>query len=211
MAILVVDGDVIRTVIYAQDEEQAGLMVHHYLASNQTGVGGDLRQLALILDGAFAPVMKAIMTNSANYVGVGVRRIFPTVSVELIETGNFGGGSAGAEGMSRQTSGIITLKTDFPGRSFRGRKYVPFPAEADSVSWGFPSTSYMARLDNVRNELGLGRAASGPGVGDAIFMSPAVWSRTFSVATPMTSSKGKQLWATQRRRSSFGRANIAPS
>lgn len=185
---------------------QLSFNVRHYRTSFQ--VGGPVGTLAVATRFAtlFNAAYKALLSSSANFLGVVAQKIRPLpMTVALSNNTGAGVGEATGDLLPKQVAGIITIKTALAGRRFRGRLYVPFPAEVDSTVAAAPTGSYITRLGTLAFAL-----LANVVVTDMTFsetMNPIVFSRKFELFTPVVDFVAKGVWATQRRRGDFGRLN----
>jgi len=153
---------------------------------------------------------KALLASDAVYVGLQVNRIFP-LPVTIADQNVTGGGAGTAAGdiLPRQVSGIITKRTAFSGKKYRGRIYLPFPAEGDNDPViGSPVAGYTTRLDTFKASLfGNWTISSG---GNGAVMVPIVWHADTSTYDDVVGSTSRPFWATQKRRGSYGEPNPFP-
>lgn len=200
--------DVIRTVVYTQAADQAGLMVHHYEVRGASTPAPSLADCARATDTQLVAAVKACLSAQAHYYGVGARIIFPgAASVEEFGQDGDGAGDATGDTLPRFTSGIITLRTALPGRSHRGRKYVPFPTEAFNAAPDFePNDTYLTLL----NTLGVALVAPFTVTAGAASctMNPVIYSRLLSNTFDITNYISRRKWGLQHRRGDYGRTNL---
>lgn len=208
-------GDVMQCVFWMQLGDQAGLNVRHWRVGALSTVGPNQmnRFSDAIAAGGFAASYKALLTNSASFVGFKVRRLQPTLSLEYSFTDGVGAGTAGNSPLPRQVTGFMRLRSMMPGRGLSGRIYVPFPDEADCQPNGKPEDAYMARLDalaaNYIQQLNFGTGGVFYPViykRPQLHLDPPVGYSMNDVRSVLT----VQAFATQRRRGTFGRTNPAP-
>lgn len=208
MAIALADNDFLECKLWCTAGNQLGLMVFHgeYKEAIPTI---NLEDVAFALDAAFAGPLIAVLSDQATYQGASVRRITPSPTVEVYDATSRGPGLVAGDVMSRQTAGIITLQTDSPGARNRGRKYVPFPSEADNTLTGHPDAATylpplftLASLWTVPLMLAL---ISGSGQVNWV-----IYHRDLGTFTRITRVRVNEKWATQRRRSDYGRPNVIP-
>lgn len=203
-------GDImrIRAVTYAND--QVAVNVRHFRVSAVTGTQATPLQIATAFDGALAPAYKNMMSVNANYRGVGCQKIFPLPpALESTVVANAGAGLVAGNLLSRQTAGIMTIKTASAGRKYRGRIYYPFPSVGSSDANGIPTNAYLALIGAIAIAWGLvGVNTTVAGVGGNTTLVPIIWHRATNTYDDVTSSASSQKWATQRRRGSFGRVNV---
>lgn len=205
MAKLLLD-QIVRVVFYTRDVSQNALMVHHYRVTNQLGLGANDGDFADTIAALMGPPLKAAMTQNATYQGATVQVIHPILTNPVASADGAGAGTVIGDGLPTQTAGLITLRTEQAGRSYRGRKYVPFPAEGSSDTYGYPNAAYQALLSNIASVLILPRTETqGP---DSSTMTPIVWSPKLQAGSVINGHVVRVQWATQRRRSHSNRGDI---
>lgn len=204
-------GDILeaRFVCEYQTGRQASYNIRHYRVSAKVGNGATMQELATLLSGSFHQTFKAVMSSSARFVGVGVRRIQPLpVTVESSDAANVGAGGVTGEILPTQVCGIITLRTQYAGPRYRGRVYVPFPSEASNDTTGEPIAAYNAAMVNLANVFAM--TLTGGGAGNTNTIKPVIWSRKFGEPEDVVRADQRSKWATQRSRGMSGRKNVPP-
>lgn len=208
MAVLDI-GDRIQAVIHTRLQGQNGLMVRHYTVFASAGAARTTQHVANHLDTAFAGVVKACMSENAQYLGVSCKKINALGSDSDFAVTNDGPGTVESEPLPGQVCGLISLKTGLAGRSRRGRVYVPFPAEGHNTFFATPEAAYKTALDNFRNALIADQIVSDGG-GNSVSIEPVIFSRTLNQTFAIQSGVSGTHWATQRKRASRTRGD-APS
>lgn len=202
-------GDIYEVKLFTQQGPQMGLMVFHYRVSAISAPEATVDQIAAAMEGSFASLVKAVMTAQADFRGASARKVRPLpIGVEFL-TGNFPGpGTIGGDPLPPQVSGIITLRSALAGRANRGRKYVPFPAEASNDTGFAPTAAYLTVMTNLANEFDdMQNVPNGAGSSD---LTPVIFHRLLGTTTDVTFALVRNAWATQRRRGAYGRPNVAP-
>jgi len=93
---------------------------------------------------------------------------------------------------------IVTKRSGTPGRSFRGRVYLPGWPEGSNDADGNPSAGAIAdALAWCNNVLAPITLTVG---GDSVRLDPVVYSRKLATAVPMTDFIIRPFWGTIRRR-----------
>lgn len=198
-------GDIYEVALWSHMGVQAGIMVRHYRVLAVRGAGVTDAAIAALVSSEFAAKVKALLCTSATFEGATVQKISPApVGSRTADLGDAGAGTGGATIMPPQVAGLITHRTSLAGKSKRGRSYIPFPAEEDSDA-GNPTAAYVVKLDTLASEFQQ-LLLVGTG-GNEADLKPVVWSRKLSTATDITLSIARTVWATQRRRGSFGAPN----
>lgn len=208
---LVAVGDIIEVVVRCQSPNvQAGINVLHYVVSEGVGGAVGLANIASSLGPTLGTVYVPLLHNLAEYVGVTLAIVFPLPrSYAVFSVGPPAPGTAGPLALPDQTCGLITKLTGLGGRHGRGRLYVPFPAVASATPLGQPTSAYLASL------IDLGLAIQAPvtvTVGsNSVTLSPCLINRSvplgLAATNPIQGFTVRTGFATQRRRSYFGRAN----
>jgi hypothetical protein len=199
-------GDIVRAVFFSRLFSQNGLIVHHYKVSSQLGLGAWEGDAADTLSSTVGVSVRAAMSSAASYLGCTVQVIAPLGADVVGSTDGTGVGGLDGDPLPLQTAGLISLRTGQAGRSFRGRKYIPFPSEGMSDLQAKPLAAYTNLLSAVLQELLMIRTI-GAGANTSE-ITPIIWSRTRNTATPLSTGVVRGDWATQRRRSQVTKADI---
>lgn len=217
MAVPLVDGDILKCRNVCYTASQIGVNVYYMIVDNVVALPTD-QDVATALSGLFHAEYKACLYNGAAWRGVGVQRVLPgPVQAEQTSVVNDGVGTAGANALATQTSGLLGGYTELAGRHYRSRMYIPFPAVADATAAGAPTAGYVARLANIS----LAFLPANAIVGAAGTCSVELAVRSFFLNDPPTVPSLEEFWpirqlvprprwATQRRRGQFGAANVLP-
>jgi hypothetical protein len=211
-------GDILKFSLWCSDSEQASVNTFYYAVTN-IGVGGPPLddEAALDFDTAVQASIKALISNTATYRGSQCQIVSrPPFRIPQPSVVNAGVGTAGAIGMARQTAGLISWYTDFPGPSGRGRTYVPFPSTSDDAGLGLPTNGYITKLENFKDALvdltnitGAGGTSATVAIALAHYSLPRTAEQVPTV-TFLRSHISRGKWATQKRRGSYGRSNAVP-
>jgi len=209
MAALLVTGHIWQAKVYCFATDQLAVNVFHYQVTDQTGTLRTDADFAARLDFLLGPLYIALLAESTTYRGVGVQRINPIPpSVEVYSAIQTGPGEAIGDILPRQTSGLLSKRTGLAGRKYRGRAYIPFPAEGDNEADGTPAGGYLTRLlalsDALEVPVVVGTAPN------TATVTPVLWHRLTSTFDVITTISTNDKWATQRRRGSYGRVNTPP-
>lgn len=208
---MLVDNDIVEIKFMMYQGDQLGLNILHYRGLVTAGNAPTEVDLGALLNQQAAPLYANCMVDTAAYIGCSVQAIWPNLQAPfLIKQSPPTQGATAGDALPRQTSGIITKKTNQAGRKGRGRVYVPFPGEADSGVDARPSLAYMTALNVLAAKIlqpwdvvhGIGTFQLRPLVqGLPPSQNPAL---------PVVSWVARRRWATQRRRGDFGRPNSNP-
>jgi hypothetical protein len=202
-------GDVYESRVVCSTSSQISVNVYHHQVVDESPAPASLLAIATAFDSRVAVLYKSMMTDQATYRGVGTRRVRPfPPSTEVAFTGSQGTGGNLQDPLPKQVSGLITFRTAFGGRAFRGRKYIPFPAESSSGPAAQPLPLYVSGLQAIGDAcLPLMLVQDGANFTNLQFV---VFHRSGGTGTPIILAVGRPQWATQRRRGDFGRPNDAP-
>lgn len=202
-------NDIVRLQMICADNDQASFNTVYYQV---TGVGvsvATLEDMVANFSALVAPLIKPLIYNGASFDGIIGQIISPLPLMARVLNGNDTGiGTGGAIGLARQVAGLIRLRTDFAGPGFRGRNYLPFPSNSHNQAYGLPTNAYVAAALLLATDMKAFTSVSVGGRTATVRM--GLWKRAGSVFTPITSVDAASDWATQKRRGTFGRPNIAP-
>ena len=206
----VANGEIWGIKLLTRKGNQLGINILHYVSANVQATGPLPQEVAVAMDNAFAPVYKPAFGVGTTWLGTIASRVHPLPpGFAGISVGNQGPGSALGAPLPDQVSGVITKRTNFGGRSFRGRVYVPFPtANFDSGDGIHNNAAYATVLNAIGAALLVTRTAGAAGL-TADFL-PVIFHRSTKASDFVTSFLAKTLWGTQRRRGAYGALNPQP-
>lgn len=196
-----------QSVIDDPQQQQTAVLRRYWKATAQLGAI-TFTQASITVDAVLTPLYVQLIYNGATTRGTEVKRAFPTHLDAWGVTSNILAGVAGAIGLPPQTSGLLSLYSLTIGKHGRGRQYVPFPSSSSNQLSGLPSVGYITDLDNLGNALVTPLTIT---VGAAfVTLTPGAWDPIAAAFYPWSRSVSRPSWATQRRRSAFGRFNVPP-
>jgi len=203
------NNDLLEVTVVCRLEPQTAMNVYHYRASAIITGGATLGEIVSAIDSAFKPVMRPLVNPAATYRGVFMRDLTSPFDrpAFTIDGSSVGTGTAG-DLLPQQTCGLVTKYTQFGGRAFRGRTYVPFPGEADNEADNSPSAAYQAKLATLATLILASQVVVG--VTGSTTIVPVIYHVGTGGANDITETKARSEWATQRRRASRGAPNIDP-
>lgn len=205
-------NDRLQLRVWCADAEQAAVNTFYFKVYGITNNPTD-QMVADHWATTLKPLYTAILNNDSFFQGVQVRidnRLPLPVQANAVD-GFPGAGTAGTPGLSRQTCGLITFRTDVAGPRGRGRTYLPFPAVADQDVPDGPVAGYRVRAAAIVTALeGTGGSTVITSGADVIFINFVHWSKKYGTMDLFTPSTVSTKWATLRKRGSFGRANASP-
>lgn len=201
-------NEVIQISQYVLDANQLAINRIAYQVTAVTGTGATWTEIATIQSGVIAPALKALLANTATYRGLGVVSLSNPVFATNYSNNGTGVGTAGAVPLPKQTAGLVSTYTSLHGRRQRGRVYLPFPAATDNTADGVPTAGYATR---VATWVALALAPFNViGAGGNTGLAPCIWHRTTHNSDLITLNIIRSVWATQKRRSDYGRTNHSP-
>lgn len=194
-------NDLWAVKVFCKQDLQLAVTTLHYQTIAATPVEPDSAFVASHMDAFWSQQYKALINNTATYSGVTAQKIFPLPQSLLGANAiSEGPGTGGVEALPSQTCGLITKTTQFGGRKFRGRVYVPFPSKSQSLIIGHPTAAYLTLLDTFRIALLTQRVVTDGG--NSITLHPVLkHGTTPPTQTLLANGIVRQRWATQRRRS----------
>lgn len=209
MAIVLAENDIWKVSLYSTLGSQLAVQRCFFVVKDMVGTPDD-GSLGAAAETSLGTKLKDCMVVDASFRGIGVQRVWPAPKTrERFFINLQGAGTVVTPPLPKQVSGLITLRTDYAGRQYRGRTYVPFPGEIDSDGVeGRPTANYVARLDTLGN-FWSSILAIGAG-GNTANGNPVLWKQGQVVGTPITADQGRPYWATQRRRGDYGAKNTSP-
>lgn len=202
-------GDIARSTIVVSEGNQVALLNHHWLLGVASGLGATDGDLASDLDALIAPLIKPVLANGATYNGMLVQKILPLpITRRAVAVTNAGIGTAGATSVPKQCAALITWYTELTGRAQRGRTYWPFAATA------MQNTAGELAGGTVTNYIALGNAlltfGSTGGGTDHNPIALGIFHRGAGSIDIISTFVQNHLFATQKRRGSYGRPNVSP-
>ena len=197
-------GDRYRVTFTSRLPGVNGLFTCHYRVASIVGPGATDVEIAQRFGALIPTPLRAVMSNEASYLGVSVQRYHPTPpAVPAFSNTGSGVGSVVAPVLPPQTSGILTWRTLLAGRKYRGRSYIPFPAETSSTNNGRPAAPYVADLNTLATAL-LGPIVVTGFAGDSTLWLIVQHRTVPANFTDVQLGLARDYWATVRRRSRAG-------
>jgi hypothetical protein len=189
--------------------QQLGLNVLHYKVLASLGTSPPEQDIADAFAGSSAAVYKALLSQDAEFYGVGIQKIFPLPKpVATFSANGRGAGTDAFSLMPTQVTGLLTWRTEFAGRAFRGRSYLPFPAKDASSGDEIPGAAYLANLFSWATAISAPLTVGGGG--NTRRFELGIWQRHSSAWVAVHDFLVRRKWATQRRRGDYGRINTVP-
>lgn len=207
MATLIANGDIVsvRTACYATD--QVGLNSLGFQLSSISGTP-TLEGFATGYSAVLRDLYAACMALTAQYYGLSVQRIAPTIT-QPIQIVDIVQGFAAGNLTPRQSCGIVAKKGDLPGRPGRGRIYVPFLADSLVGVTGHLNGVGSADIGFLAIKLFTSIVVDCGG-GNTVTTFPCILNRPAPGFNLINSYTVRTKIATQRRRGDYGRSNAVP-
>lgn len=203
-------NDVIRAQYVCSDAEQVSINTVYYQVVGVGSPAATLEDFAVNFSTRVAPLIKPIINNVAIFQEVIAQVINPLpLKARVIENGDSGVGTGGAIGIARQAAGLIKFSTALAGPGFRGRNYLPFVPAALCAGGGFPAAGYNAGA--LALQVGLLSFVALSNGGRTGTVQQVLWKRAGSIVTQVIDGSTSGRFATQKRRSSYGRPNTVPT
>lgn len=202
-------ADILELKVFAWGEGQLGINTGHFLFNGATTGSVSVESMLAEFSTMMAAVYKPAMGSVVNFIGVTGRRVTPTVSPVVINTGDAGLAAVASDLLPTQVCGIFTKRTLRTGRAGRGRCYVPFPVELFNDVDGKPNETYTDLLESIANSWCETFAPTIPAVTGATF-SPVIFHRASGGYDLITSKTVRVRWAGQHRRGDYGKLNPRP-
>lgn len=213
-------GDYLRVRIWTRlgAAGQAAVNTVNYYVSAVGGSPATDFDAATYIDAIIASLYKAVLSSAAEYRGVQAQILngsspYHAKYSEADVNASAGAGLVTGNLLPHQTAGLISWQTPLAGQANRGRFYVAFPGVGSDTGGGSPTSTYdtdiTALAGALRNQLTVtasGRSATIY----RVIMHGKNKAGSIPTPTPITSASVSSLWATQRRRGSFGRLNTSP-
>lgn len=201
----------VKLFTYYEEKKQVGINILHWLAQTHTGTGAKMAEFLTTLAGTWPDLIKDAMTEHAEYRGMR-GQIVNAVPLPVSEddTTDPGPGTVTGDPMPTNVCGLLTWRTQYGGRAYRGRLYSCFPAASAINAAGEPDTAFLAALnligDNYVNNspLIVGVAPN------TATMIPVLYHREAGGATPILKYTVRNTWGQQHRRGDHGSQNPLP-
>lgn len=203
---VVAANDVYLSEIHTSTADQFGLITRHWLCTATGGASITDIELVKALDARITAGFKSILCDQATYNFTRVRRVRPIPpTLPVDDATSAGPGTDASEMLPKQVSGIISHTTQFAGKRYRGRNYIPFPTEDSNDTAGIPTNAYLTTLTTWKNVYFVTLNVVGA-AGTATF-EPVIYHRDLDTTDRINGTFARSVWATQRRRGDFGRTN----
>lgn len=200
---------ILRCTVITSDPPQVAEAVLHYQVTAVGGSPATDQDVCDTLDAAIATQWKALMATTTSYRGVITQIIAPGVPPVYVQsTANVGPGTDGATPNPKQSSLLVSWYTNLARPANRGRTYVGFPASNTVGADGNVLAAAVTALDTLAATI---QALSSIAVGGrSATIKFSIYHRATKSTTPVISRVSRGVFATQKRRGSYGRTNTPP-
>lgn len=204
-------GGIVRCPTYCTVPGQVGTNSHKWqLVSLSSGTTFSAQSFVGAYDSSLVALYAPLISTDATYYGTQAYLMnpigLPPRPAEF--NGNMQAGAAGADLLPKQASGLISLRSTTLGKIGQGRTYIPFPCPTDNDTDGTPSAGYIANLDALGNFLRAPQIIIAGGITATFRL--CLYRGGTDTPRFIDSIVSRNAWATQRRRSDFGRLNANP-
>jgi len=173
--------------------------VLHYVSLATVGAPIPAPVAAAQFETQLAPPLIALLSAQAAYTATIINRILPLPpTAPALSNALTAAGAVAGDAAPSQAAGIFTKQTAFAGRGFRGRTYVPFPAEADNDVMSVPIAGYVTRLGVLATAHANGLVVTSGAASESWI--PIVFHKATGTYETVMSVVPRSHWATQRRR-----------
>ncbi|AYP28965.1 MAG: hypothetical protein [Circular genetic element sp.] len=210
MSDILVNGDVLQVTVATACVDQVGLNVFHYAVDSVVGGAATSQEAAIAIDAALAPLYKPLLGPDATYYGVQVRILFrdPTPTPSAVSA-SAGVGTAAAGAMPGQVAGVLTKRTAFVGRSYRGRTFLPFlSATMNDATTNSPTAAAIVLMEALAAELDDVQTATAGASTARLY--PVLLHSSGSLYSEIQDIVARPYWGTMKSRGNLGRPNVFP-
>lgn len=158
---------------------------------------------------SYATLYKDLLSANATYRGVQAQIVNRTPMPAAVDDVSLAGvGLDGTPVAPGQVRGLISWRTPFAGRKYRGRSYMPWVATPRIAAGGAPDAVYIAALVSLATPL-TGTQFIVAGARTAS-LNLVILHRADNSVTPIATFIPEPRFATQRRSGLYGRGNVSP-
>lgn len=206
---LVVANAVIVRLFWSLNGKLAYNVLGGSVGGGYTNSQGHADALATaVLAGFTSSGLKALSASTTELQGAGIRDIRNPNLVEYSQTGSPVAGTGAGDPLPNEVAAVVTLRTAFAGKHFRGRAYISGANEAQNDAAGHIATAYntaaAAFITAVQSAMGTeGITLAVLSRPNYLNLTPPADIQTYAGAvTPVTSITTRDVvWDSQRSRS----------
>ncbi len=148
------------------------------------------------------------LPTQASILGVRVTNLTgpPPHSIAGVATSDAVGTIAGPP-VPTQSTGLVSAKTAFAGRKYRGRIFTPFVAPGFIGGDGLPTNAYKGLVGSFATYVYGPTPTLIPVAGGSIDVHAVIWHRATNASTRVQGYVVRGYWGTMRKRGDLGRTN----
>jgi hypothetical protein len=199
-----------KAVCFEDTDKQLGLNIYHFAFGTATGAPVDAQLFADQLSTALAAQYKPMLADAAEFLGVEVQRIKPTLDVAFTSNLGAGFGTANVSMMPTVAAPVVSFKTALPKQGGRGRAFMPFNGSDATNATGQLNTTGKGRIDNVMGALTGFLAVTDPLTLGTIACGLVLYKRSTGAANAVLRYEITGKVGRQKRRGDYGRLNPRP-
>jgi hypothetical protein len=200
-------GQYVQMRLYCRANDQIAENVLNYQVVAVGGAGLTLQDMATRVGSIMPASFKALLSNQATYLGLSMQQISGVVERMAVSKTGAGVGTGGATLLPTQVCGLVSLYDGLAGRKHRGRIYLPFPSGSANDVGAIPTAAYATSVASWLATVLSPNHTIGP---DSTTLELVIYHRPTANGDAVAIDTIDIKWATQRRRSVFGRPNVDP-
>lgn len=201
----------VRFITADPDRLQIGIIIRHWKVTAVAGTGASGATFLAGLASTYPALIKAMLHNAAEYKGMILDYLgYTPQPVSDTDLTGAGVGAINADPAPPLLTGIVTWRTAYAGRSYRGRTFFPFPPVTALDTDSRPTTTYKGLLDDFADQYSDNDVLADSGGGNTSTLSPVVYSKKLSTGERVTHYTVQSYWGEQHRRGDYGELNISP-
>lgn len=205
----VADGEVYIVRVACLCGGQLGMNDYRYIISDLVASSGStVENMTTYLDTLISALYKNWLASDATYYGISVNRLQPSALQPITVVDPFTG-TNGTKTSPKQSSSLVTKKTATPGKTGRGRVYIPFVSQTSTTVNGELNVVGFGFLDAISAFMFTPIPITFPGPGSCN-LNPVLCKSTVDIPKPIVSWQSRRTIATQRRRGDYGKLNNPP-
>lgn len=201
-------GDKIATRVYCSFGNQVSITTYYHEVTAEVNNMTDTA-IAAHFAAELSPLFKALFSPNARYEGVSCQVLAPTAQPAVLNTTGAGPGVRVVDQMPPQVAGLVSIYGPLAARTNRGRRFMPFPTEADNDADGKNNDNYQ-NLVILINSVALSLNTVVDGANEAT-LQPRHRIRKTNTYVPITQIKIRRAWSTHRTRNFLRGGDVLPS
>ena|SRR6185295_1937688 len=202
------DFDILELKVFCFGQNQLAVNVMHFEVQSHTGTP-TLGALATTFDALIGPLYVQWLSAAAEYRGITLGVVAPSVVAPEIRNANAGVGTVAGDMMPTQVAGVVSFRTATVGREGRGRVYLPFFGESANSLLGRVTGTALTLMDNFAAAV-TPDIVDAQGGGDDVTIHMCILHRATMTSTLVNGYLVREKWGTQRKRGAWGKENVVP-